>query len=82
MSQMIINKIIHMRININNQMREQYLEWYYLLCLRIKSLGLPYNDSAPATSCWTLGGLELPLKLYPSGNDKIDKISIVSLTQL
>ena len=26
MSQMIINKIIHMRININNQMREQYLE--------------------------------------------------------
>lgn len=67
-----------MRININNQMREQYLEWYYLLCLRIKSLGLPYNDSAPATSCWALGGLELPLKLYPSGNDKI---SIVSLTQ-
>ena len=61
-------------------MREQYLEWYYLLCLRIKSLGLPYNDSAAATSCWTLGGLELPLKLYPSGNDKIDKISIVSLT--
>ena len=26
MSQMIINKIIHMHININNQMREQYLE--------------------------------------------------------
>lgn len=52
MSQMIINKIIHMRININNQMREQYLEWYYLLCLRINALGLPYNDSASATSCW------------------------------